>query len=183
MKQQTLGTMVTRIGVAIICMMLGTLLACAPPLVADPAANAKMVPHNGWTFFYPTAVVPTGDPLVVKISYAAYGVASHLGRFTEVGEYSLHFNAVGTPLFITDVIATRTAANGDSVYLADVTGVITLTGDPAHPLVLEGDFTYAGGTGRFAGVSAPLHWRALGNADGSALSQFGGTISTVGGSK
>src|SRR5207247_63975 len=83
------------------------LLACAPPL----AANAKTVPHKGWTFFYPTAVVPTNDPLVVKISYAAEGVASHLGRFTEVGEYSLHFNALGTPLFITDVIATRTKAN------------------------------------------------------------------------
>jgi hypothetical protein len=179
MKQQTLINIGTRIGVAIISMMVVILLACAPPLAAD----AKTVPHKGWTFFYPTAVVPTNDPLVVKISYAAEGVASHLGRFTEVGEYSLHFNVGGTPLFITDVIATRTAANGDSVFLADVTGVISLTGDPEHPLILEGDFTYAGGTGRFAGVSANIHWRAIGNADGSALSQFEGTITTVGGGK
>lgn len=141
---------------------------------------AKMVAHNGNVFFYPTSVEPTGDPLVVHISYEGEGNASHFGRFTETGEYLLHSDAAGTPLFVSNVIARRYTANGDQVFLANVTGVISLTGDPNHPLVLEGDYTYAGGTGRFEGATGSLHWRAVGNPDGSALSNFEGTISTVG---
>lgn len=118
--------------------------------------RAKMVPHKGNIFFYPTAVEPTNDPLVVRISYEGEGNASHFGHFTETGEYFLHSDAAGTPLFISDVIATRYAANGDEVYLTNVTGVITLTGDPAHPLILDGDFNYGGGTGRFEGVTGSL---------------------------
>lgn len=143
----------------------------------------KIVPHKGNIFFYPTAVNPTGDPLIVRISYEGEGNASHFGHFTETGEYLLHSDANGTPLFISDVTATRFTANGDQVFLANVTGVISLTGDPEHPLILEGDFNYDGGTGRFEGVSGNLHWRAIGNPDGSALSNFEGTISTVGSGK
>ncbi len=145
--------------------------------------KVKMVPHSGNIFFYPTAVESTGDPLVMRISYEGEGNASHFGHFTETGEYLLHSDAAGTPLFISDVVATRYAANGDEVYLTNVTGVITLTGDPEHPLILEGDFNYGGGTGRFEGVTGSLHWLAVGNPDGSALSNFEGTISTVGSGK
>jgi hypothetical protein len=142
-----------------------------------------MVPHKGEIFIYPTAVEPTDDSLVVRISFEGEGIASHFGSFTETGAYSLHSDGVGTPLFISDVVATRYTANGDQVFLTNVTGMISLTGDPEHPLILEGDFNYGGGTGRFEGVSGSLHWVAIGNPDGSALSNFEGTISTVGSGK
>lgn len=147
------------------------------------AKKVKMVPHKGEIFIYPTAVEPTDDSLVVRISFEGEGIASHFGSFTETGAYSLHSDGVGTPLFISDVVATRYTANGDQVFLTNVTGMISLTGDPEHPLILEGDFNYGGGTGRFEGVSGSLHWVAIGNPDGSALSNFEGTISTVGSGK
>jgi len=143
----------------------------------------KMVPHKGNIFFYPTGSEPTSDPLVVRIFYEGEGNASHFGHFTETGEYLLHSDAAGTPLFVSDVIATRYTANGDQVFLANVTGVISLTGDPEHPMILEGDYNYGGGIGRFEGVTGNLHWLAVGNPDGSALSNFKGTISTVGSGK
>lgn len=144
------------------------------------ASTAQTSPHEGEIFFAPTSVTPTGDPLVVRITYEGQGHGSHFGQFVEAGEYLLHSDVVGTPLFISNVVATRTVASGDQVFLANVTGVISLTGDPEHPLVLEGDFDYAGGTGRFAEVSGRMHWRAVGNPDGSALSHFDGAITTVG---
>lgn len=140
----------------------------------------KMVPHKGHIFFYPTLVEPTDDPLIVHITYEGEGIASHFGHFTETGEYLLHSDTDGTPLYISDVSATRTTANGDQVFLDNVTGVISLTGDPDHPMTLEGDFNYNNGTGRFKNVSGSIHWLAIGNPDGSALSNFEGTISTVG---
>jgi len=140
----------------------------------------KMVPHKGNIFFYPTGSEPTSDPLIVRIFFEGEGNASHFGNFTEMGEYLLHSDATGMPLFISNVVATRYTANGDQVFLTNVTGVISLTGDPEHPMILEGDFNYGGGTGRFEGVTGDLHWRAVGNPDGSALSDFEGTISMVG---
>jgi hypothetical protein len=71
------------------------------------AKKVKMVPHKGEIFFYPTAVEPTADPLVVRISFEGEGIASDFGSFTEIGAYSLHSDGVGTPLFISDVVATR----------------------------------------------------------------------------
>lgn len=112
------------------------------------------------------------------INYEGEGEASHFGHFTEVGKYLLHSDHTGTPLFISDVVATRTTANGDKVFLANVTGVISLTGESAHPTILEGEFDYAGGTGQFTDVSGGFKWRAVGNPDGSALSRFSGTINT-----
>lgn len=175
--------------------LLVTLMACGEnmktPMSLDRtsteavtlAKKVKMVPHRGNIFFYPTGSELTGDPLVVRIFYEGEGNASHFGHFTETGEYLLHSDAAGTPLFISNVIATRYTANGDQVFLTNVTGVISLTGDPEHPMILEGDFNYGGGTGRFEGVTGNLHWRAVGNPDGSAISNFEGTISTVGSGK
>jgi hypothetical protein len=147
------------------------------------AKNTNEIPHKGEIFFYPTAVDPTGDPLVVRITFAGEGKASQFGRFTESGEYLVHSDANGTPLFVSDVVTTRYTASGDQVFLTNVTGVISLTGDPEHPMTLEGDFNYGGGTGRFEGITGTLHWLAIGNADGTALSHFEGTISTVGSGK
>jgi len=143
------------------------------------AWSSKMIPHNGEIFFYPTMVEQTDDPLVVRIFYEGEGKASHFGNFSETGEYALHSDEAGVPLFISDVVATRYTASGEEVYLANVTGVISLTGDPEHPMILEGDYNYSGGTGRFEGLEGSLHWRAVGNADGSAVSHFKGAISTV----
>jgi hypothetical protein len=143
-------------------------------------SEGESIPHKGAIYFYPTLVEQTSDPLVVKISFEGQGRASQFGRFTEIGEYLLHSDEAGTPLFISDVIATRYTANGDEVYLANVTGAITVTGDPEHPMILEGDYNYEGGTGRFKSITGTLHWRALGNADGSAVAHFKGEIGNIG---
>lgn len=168
------------------------LLGCGDELASTAATNkadseaivaAKtmhVIPVKGEVLIHPTAVEPTADPLIVHVFYEAEGEATHLGHYQEIGDYLLHSNAAGVPIFVSDATITLTAANKDQIFIANLTGTVSLTGDPEHPNVVDGVYDYAGGTGRFASASGHCEFQAIGNSDGTVVSRFQGEISTVG---
>ena len=102
--------------------------------------------------------------------FTGRGHATHLGKYTEVGNVT--FTATATPGVFTVTGWTRyTAANGD-VLEATVTGTVDFgTG------AITGTATYTGGTGRFANASgsAALSGQMLGG--GALTITATGTIS------
>jgi hypothetical protein len=101
---------------------------------------AKAVPFKGRS----SGVVTTlGPPVggVVKTRVEGQGQATHLGRFTLIGDVDLDV-VTGLP----EGTWTLTAANGDKLFLEmDGHGI-----DPLHGF---GAFTVVGGTGRFEGAT------------------------------
>ena len=96
--------------------------------------------------------------------FVGFGEATHLGRYTEVG--NAQFSPTDDPTVLrVDALSVYTAANGDQLY-ATITGRLDLlTG------AITATVTYVGGTGRFVA------------ADGSATLSGqllpGGTISVA----
>jgi hypothetical protein len=73
------------------------------------------------------------------------GIASHLGRFTSVSDFTINtVTAMGAGTL------TLTAANGDQLF-ATVTG--EAVGGTPDRLQIDETFTITGGTGRFTGAS------------------------------
>ena len=73
------------------------------------------------------------------------GVASHLGRFTSVSDFTINtVTAMGAGTL------TLTAANGDQIF-ATVTG--EAVGGTADHLQIDETLTITGGTGRFTGAT------------------------------
>jgi hypothetical protein len=102
------------------------------------------------------------------------GNATHLGRLTTDQS---HCATPTSPAF-TDGLFTLTAANGDQL-------LGTYSGDfvPLDPPLfsIDGQFTFTGGTGRFAGATGGGDASGVQNlATGDATVELVGTISNVG---
>src|SRR5262245_50274870 len=89
---------------------------------------------------------PTDDPSVLRNDETGDGEATHLGHFTWADVEFADFAAIPGGVSVVATF-TMTAANGDELY-----GEFTSTGYFADPqtLVIQGEFEFAGGTGRFA---------------------------------
>ena len=112
--------------------------------------------------------------------FTGTGIASHLGRSTNVNNITVWSGPVSCPGGFANInVETLTAANGDK---------LVLTGDhdqgcPAGPNAVHGtgDWIVTGGTGRFAGATGQGTF--VGGADfnqGTFSFQLTGTISAPG---
>jgi hypothetical protein len=101
--------------------------------------------------------------------FVGAGIATHLGRYEEVGTVRL-YPTVEPNVFRVEASATYTAADGDRLYaifngqLNGATGVIIAT------------VTYVGGTGRFANAGGTAALSAQTLADGSLQVAVEGAI-------
>lgn len=111
-----------------------------------------------------------GTPIVIR-HLEGEGTASHLGKFTVVGEITLNLaTASGTGT------GTYTAANGDELTVTSV-GSAVLAGGIA---TVTETVTVTGGTGRFAGASGTLTViRRVVQATGASSGTIDGTITLV----
>ena len=113
--------------------------------------------------------------------FTGTGIASHLGRSTNVNNITVLSGPVSCPGgFANKNVETLTAANGDKLMLTGPHDV----GCPIRPGVVHGtgDWTVTGGTGRFAGATGQGTF--VGGADfntGRFSFQLTGTISAPGG--
>jgi len=113
--------------------------------------------------------------------FTGTGIASHLGRSTNVNHITVTGPATSCPGGFANVnVETLTAANGDTLVLTGPHDV----GCPTRPGVVHGtgDWTVTGGTGRFAGATGQGTF--VGGADfnkGTFSFQLTGTISAPGG--
>jgi len=113
--------------------------------------------------------------------FTGTGIASHLGRSTNVNHITVTGPATSCPGGFANVnVETLTAANGDTLELTGPHDV----GCPTRPGVVHGtgDWTVTGGTGRFAGATGQGTF--VGGADfntGRFSFQLTGTISAPGG--
>ena len=109
--------------------------------------------------------------------FTGTGIASHLGRSTNVNNITVLSGPVSCPGgFANKNVETLTAANGDKLMLTGPHDV----GCPIRPGVVHGtgDWTVTGGTGRFAGATGQGTF--VGGADfnkGTFSFQLTGTIS------
>jgi hypothetical protein len=89
---------------------------------------------------------PTDDPSVLRNDETGEGEATHLGRFTWADVEFADFGAIPGGVSVVATF-TMTAADGDELY-----GEFTSVGYFADPqtLVIQGEFEFTGGTGRFA---------------------------------
>ena len=89
---------------------------------------------------------PTDDPSVLRNDETGDGEATHLGHFTWADVEFADFAAIPGGVSVVATF-TMTAANGDELY-----GAFTSVGFFADPqtLVIQGEFEFTGGTGRFA---------------------------------
>jgi hypothetical protein len=111
-------------------------LTIATVLFADPA-SAQARPY----FAQGTAQFAANQS-----DFAGSGNATHLGRYTEVGNVT--FTPTGTPgVLAVNGWAHYTAANGDVLY-AVITGTVDMTTG-----AINGTATYSGGTGHFVNAS------------------------------
>jgi len=92
---------------------------------------------------------PTDDPAVLRNDETGEGEATHLGHFTWADVEFADFAAIPGGVSVVATF-TMTAADGDELY-----GEFTSVGYFADPqtLVIQGEFEFTGGTGRFADAS------------------------------
>ena len=115
--------------------------------------------------------------------FTGTGIASHLGRSTNVNNITVLSGPVSCPGgFANKNVETLTAANGDTLELRGPHDVGCPT--PTDPNVVHGtgDWTVTGGTGRFAGATGQGIF--VGGADFTKHTfsfQLTGTISAPGG--
>ena len=165
-----------------------TLVACSPdaggnPLIApdlaptashvasDNGSGATSTKHIDGTFdALETDQVQPGTTLLVT-RLEGSGIASHLGRYTAVAEFTVNFatGAGGGSITFTAangdrLVATETGQATDANGIADITETATITG----------------GTGRFAGATGVLTIRRrLELATGVSRGRVEGTIDTL----
>ena len=113
--------------------------------------------------------------------FTGTGIASHLGRSTNVNNITVLSGPVSCPGgFANKNVETLTAANGDKLMLTGPHDV----GCPIRPGVVHGtgDWTVTGGTGRFAGATGQGTFDGGANFNTGTFSfQLTGTISARGG--
>ena len=92
---------------------------------------------------------PTDDPSILRNDETGEGEATHLGHFTWADVEFANFAAIPGGVSVVATF-TMTAANGDELY-----GEFTSVGYFADPqtLVIQGEYEFTGGTGRFADAS------------------------------
>jgi hypothetical protein len=165
-----------------------TLVACNPdagsnPLAApdeaptasrgasDNSSSATSTKHIDGTFdAVETDQVQPGTTLLV-MRLEGSGIASHLGRYTAVAEFTVNFatGAGGGSITFTAangdrLVATETGQATDANGIADITETATITG----------------GTGRFVGATGMLTiQRRLDLATGVSQGHVEGTIETL----
>jgi len=88
------------------------------------------------------------------------GEATHLGRFTVEFFFCIDVTdaldgqlTAGESVPFWDGVGTFTTANGDQVFVGNIAGEIMPTTRPGFGSEFHEDFTFTGGTGRFAGAS------------------------------
>ncbi len=155
------------------------LSACSADSTGGPSATAAFA-RDGQTD--PTTVVLSidgtlettesgmpqpGTPIVVR-TLNGTGIATHLGRFTLSGTFTLNLataTGAGTSVY--------TAANGDQLYVS-VTGSAVVGGGFA---VVTESVTVTGGTGRFENATGTLTViRRVTQATGMATGTIEGTV-------
>ena len=92
---------------------------------------------------------PTDDPAVLRNDETGEGEATHLGHFTWADVEFADFAAIPGGVSVVATF-TMTAADGDELY-----GEFTSVGYFADPqtLVIQGEYEFTGGSGRFADAS------------------------------
>ena len=138
-------------------------------VAALPAWAGGQVPFRGRAAGAVASTSP--DPAGVVLTVHADGDATHLGQFSR--EEVVLFNPVTGSLTGTVVF---TADNGDQLFGALAGGFIS-------PTTATGDYTFTGGTGRFANASGSAAF-IVSTPDGTHLTvEFEGTLSSVGSNK
>ena len=146
----------------------------AAPRGALPAAT--QVPFKG-AFSGTGAASAGGRCEVLTVQIAGTGTATHLGRFTTDQSHC----AIPTSLDFTDGEFTLTAANGDQLR-GTYSGELV----PLEPplFAIDGQFTFTGGTGRFANATGGGNASGVQNlATGDVTVELVGTISSIGSTK
>jgi hypothetical protein len=94
-------------------------------------------------------LTPTDDPAVLRNDETGEGEATHLGHFTWADVEFADFAAIPGGVSVVATF-TMTAADGDELY-----GEFTSVGYFADPqtLVIQGEFEFTGGSGRFFDAS------------------------------
>jgi hypothetical protein len=131
----------------------------------SPRISGRSGPFKGHADSVVTGVEATPDGL--RLTVAATGQATHLGRFTRDESVVVHADATfeGTLFF--------TAANGDQLF-ADVEGAFI------SATTALGTYTFTGGTGRFKNASWGTGFVGV-TSDGIHIAvKFAGTISSPG---
>jgi hypothetical protein len=157
------------------------LVGCAPePMVApldgspsllaqrgDPDDHASTKRIHGTLEATESGTPSPGTPVVVR-RLEGWGTASHLGRFTVVGDITLNLaTATGSGS------GTYTAANGDVLSVTSVGQAVVAAG---FATVTE-TVTITGGTGRFAGATGTLTVvRRVTQATGRSTGTIDGTV-------
>jgi hypothetical protein len=142
-------TKVTTVGCLLALVFLGA-------TTAQPKTSAKARP------FKATAIYTAGDPGTFQVA----GNATHLGAFVGMGTYVItDGDLVNYTFFTLHVVATWTAANGDTITIDFPEWVNDNTVDPPTS---TGAGNIIGGTGRFA------------NATGSFFSDISPATTTPG---
>ena len=155
------------------------------PLGAAPMAAAKGpagLPFRGtcrteWRFVDFVYLPPPNDQVPVSgpIHHAGTCQLTHLGRATLVLEQQIDLSLIPSP--ITGVLV-LTSANGDQLYGSEVTSVSgpdEVGGDAFHG---SGEWTWTGGTGRFAGATGLAGFSYTGSFGAQTLKRdFNGRIS------
>jgi hypothetical protein len=128
-------------------LFVGTLLAVISGLaLSHPAAAHDQVPFKAHAVS--ETIATTAFP-IVTIDVRGSGVATHLGRFTQVQQHFI--NLLGDPLGFYGGVYTFIGANGDTL-IGGYGGRLVPT-SMANVYLIDGAFTIEGGTGRFAGAS------------------------------
>lgn len=149
----------------------------AAAAAGDELPAAEQVPFKA-TFSGGGAAITRPDRCpVLTVEIRGTGNATHLGRFTTEQSHC----AEPASLDFTEGVFTLTAANGDQLdgtYLGEFV--------PLEPPLfsIDGQFTFDGGTGRFAGATGGGEATGVQNlATGEVTVSLVGTISSVGSDK
>ena len=131
--------------------------------LALPALGDHKRPFRGHADEMIIDARPVAD--VILVTATGTGEATHLGRFTRLGNVVIHLvdgSVEGTVVF--------TAANGDQLFAA-------IEGGPRDsPSSVGGTYTFTGGTGRFSDASGVADFEGV-NTDGVHIAAtFEGTI-------
>jgi hypothetical protein len=141
--------------------------------LSGPAAAGEQVPFKGSMEGMRLSNTPLAPPFVLNTTAIT-------GNATQLGEYRLVITSIVNTREMTATVAyVFVAANGDTLT-AEGTGKNTPTETPGV-ILLVGNATITGGTGRFAGATGSFRVERLGDlATGLTIGAFEGTISSPG---